>query len=70
MGRIKELKAFVKIFVILIVVFFLSMTLVYCIPTSWIQNNVEKSVEVIENEGEYPMYFFYRHSAIIDEHSD
>ena len=70
MGRIKELKPFVKIFVILIVVFFLSMTLVYCIPTSWIQNNVEKSVEVIENEGEYPMYFFYRHSAIIDEHTD
>ena len=70
MGRIKELKPFVKIFIILIVVFFLSMTLVYCIPTSWIQNNVEKSVEVIENEGEYPMYFFYRHSAIIDEHTD
>ena len=70
MGRIKGLKPFAKTFFALIAVFFLSMTLVYCIPTSWIQDNVEKSVEVIDNEGEYPMYFFYRHSAIIDEHTD
>lgn len=70
MGRVRELKPFAKTFVILIVVFFLSMTLVYCIPTSWIQNNVEKSVEVMENEGDYPMYFFYRHSGIIDVHTD
>ncbi|OUP22418.1 hypothetical protein B5F29_01360 [Lachnoclostridium sp. An196] len=70
MGRIKELKPFVKVFFILIAVFFLSMTLVYCIPTSWIQGNVEKSLEVMEGEGEYPMYFFYRHSAIIDVHTD
>lgn len=70
MGRVRELEPFAKTFVILIVVFFLSMTLVYCIPTSWIQNNVEKSVEVMENEGDYPMYFFYRHSGIIDVHTD
>ena len=70
MGRIKELKPFVKTFFILIAVFFVSMTLVYCIPTSWIQGNVEKSIEVLEGEGEYPMYFFYRHSAIIDIHTD
>ena len=70
MGRVKELKPFVKTFFILIAVFFASMTLVYCIPTSWIQGNVEKSLEVMEGEGEYPMYFFYRHSAIIDIHTD
>lgn len=70
MGRIKELKPFAKTFFILIAVFFVSMTLVYCIPTSWIQGNVEKSIEVLEGEGEYPMYFFYRHSAIIDIHTD
>lgn len=70
MGRIKELKPFAKTFFILIAVFFVSMTLVYCIPTSWIQGNVEKSLEVMEGEGEYPMYFFYRHSAIIDVHTD
>lgn len=70
MGRVKELKPFVKTFFILIAVFFVSMTLVYCIPTSWIQGNVEKSLEVMEGEGEYPMYFFYRHSAIIDIHTD
>ena len=70
MGRIKELKPFAKTFFILIAVFFVSMTLVYCIPTSWIQGNVEKSLEVMEGEGEYPMYFFYRHSAIIDIHTD
>ncbi len=58
MGRIKELKAIRKDVCYVDCVFFLSMTLVYCIPTSWIQDNVEKSVEVIENEGEYPMYFF------------
>ena len=70
MGRIKELKPFAKTFFILIAAFFVSMTLVYCIPTSWIQGNVEKSIEVLEGEGEYPMYFFYRHSAIIDIHTD
>lgn len=70
MGRIKELKPFAKIYVILIAVFFLSMTLVYCIPTSWIQGNVEKSLAVMETEGERPMYAFYRHSAIVDNHTD
>lgn len=55
---------------ILIAVFFLSMTLVYCIPTSWIQDNVEKSLAVMETEGERPMYAFYRHSAIVDNHTD
>ncbi len=70
MDRLKELKPFVKIYGILIVVFFLSMTLVYCIPTSWIQDNVDKSLEVMESEGERPVYFFYRHSAIVDNHTD
>lgn len=70
MGRLKELKPFVKIFVILIAVFFLSMALVYCIPTSWIQENVEQSLEVMEPEGNYPVYYFYRHNAIVDNHTD
>lgn len=70
MGRLKDVKLFVKVFVILIAVFFLSMTLVYCIPTSWIQGNVEKSLAVMETEGERPMYAFYRHSAIVDNHTD
>lgn len=70
MEGIKKLKSFGKIYVVLIAAFFLSMILVYCIPTSWIQSHVEQSVEVMENEGEYPMYFFYRHSAIIDIHTD
>jgi len=70
MGRLKDLKPFAKIYGILILVFFLSMTLVYCIPTSWIQGNVEKSLEVMETEGERPMYAFYRHSAIVDNHTD
>lgn len=70
MGRIKELKPFVKTYVILVAVFFLSMALVYCIPVSWIQDNVEKSLAVMETEGERPMYAFYRHSAIVDNHTD
>lgn len=59
-----------KIFMILIIAFFLAMTLIYCIPTSWIQDNVEKSLAVMEAEGERPMYAFYRHSAIVDNHTD
>lgn len=70
MKYIKELKPFAKIYAILIAAFFLSMTLVYCIPTSWIQDNVTKSLEVMETEGERPMYMFYRHSAIVDNHTD
>lgn len=70
MERIKGLKPFVKIYGILIMVFFLSMALVYCIPASWIQDNIDKSLEVMETEGERPMYAFYRHSAIVDNHTD
>lgn len=70
MKKIKDLKPFAKVYVILIAVFFLSMVLVYCIPTSWIQDNVEKSLAVMETEGERPMYAFYRHSAIVDNHTD
>lgn len=70
MGRLRSLKPFVKAYVILIAVFFLSMALVYCIPVSWIQGNVEKSLEVMETEGERPMYAFYRHSAIVDKNDN
>lgn len=70
MGRIKKLVPLIKVYLILIVVFFLSMALVYCIPTSWIRSHVEQSLEVMEVEGERPMYFFYRHSAIVDNHTD
>lgn len=70
MGRLKTVKPFLKIYVILIAAFFFSMTLVYCIPVSWIQENVEKSLSVMETEGERPMYAFYRHSAIVDNHTD
>lgn len=70
MGRLKSLKPFVKTFLLLIVAFFISMTLVYCIPTSWIRENVENSVALMEEEGNYPMYLFYRHSAILDIHTD
>lgn len=70
MGRLRSLKPFAKTYAILIAAFFLSMTLVYCIPVSWIQGNVEKSLAVMETEGERPMYAFYRHSAIVDNHTD
>ena len=70
MDRVKPLKPFLKIYFLLIAVFFLSMVLVYCIPASWIQGNVEASLEVMENEGERPLYAFYRHSAIVDNHTD
>ena len=42
MERIKGLKPFVKIYGILIAVFFLSMALVYCIPASWLQDNIDR----------------------------
>ncbi len=70
MGRLRTLKPFVKTYLILIAAFFLSMVLVYCIPVSWIQDNVESSLAVMEAEGERPMYAFYRHSAIVDNHTD
>ncbi|MBS6396203.1 MAG: hypothetical protein KH452_03470 [Clostridiales bacterium] len=31
---------------------------------------MEKSIAVMEGEGDYPMYFFYRHSGIVDIHTD
>ncbi|MDO4261034.1 MAG: hypothetical protein Q4C82_03055 [Eubacteriales bacterium] len=70
MGRVKMLKPFAVRFAALIAVFFLSMALVYCIPASWIEKNVAASVEIMEGEGDYPMYFFYRHSSIMDVHTD
>ena len=70
MGGLRSLKPFVKIYTILVTVFFVSMILVYCIPTLWIQKNVEASLEVMEGEGERPSYAFYRHTAIVDNHTD
>lgn len=67
MGRIK---LFAKTYAFLIAAFFFSMTLVYCIPSAWIQENVDESMEVMQSEGERPMYAFYRHSAIVDNHTD
>ncbi len=67
MGRIRP---FVKTYIIIIFIFFMSMTLVYCIPASWIREHVEQSIAVMEEEGERPVYFFHRHSAIIDNHTD
>lgn len=64
------MKSFVKLYIVLIIFFSLSMVLVYCIPVSWIQENVQKSLEVMQSEGERPMYAFYRHSAIVDNHTD
>lgn len=51
MGGLRSLKPFVKIYTILVTVFFVSMILVYCIPTLWIQKNVEASLEVMEGKG-------------------
>lgn len=34
------------------------------------QGHVESSLEVMESEGERPVYAFYRHSAIVDNHTD
>lgn len=70
MGGLKVLKPFAKRYAVLVSAFFLSMVLIYCIPSSWIQGNVDRSLEVMEMEGERPMYAFYRHTAIVDNHTD
>ena len=70
MGRVKQLKPFVKVYVGLILAFFVSMALVFCIPDSWIQDNVNSSIEIMDGEGSYPMYFFYRHNSIMDVHTE
>lgn len=70
MGRLNQLKPFVKVYGAMIAVFFVSMVLVYCIPVSWIQKNVESSLEVMESEGDRPSYAFYRHTAIVDNATD
>ena len=54
----------------LILTFFVSMALVFCIPDSWIQDNVNSSIEIMDGEGSYPMYFFYRHNSIMDVHTE
>ena len=70
MGRVKQLKPFIKVYVGLILAFFVSMALVFCIPDSWIQDNVNSSIEIMDGEGSYPMYFFYRHNSIMDVHTE
>ena len=55
MGRVKQLKPFVKVYVGLILAFFVSMALVFCIPDSWIQDNVNSSIEIMDGEGSYPI---------------
>lgn len=61
---------FIKVFLILISFYFLSMILVYSIPNQSIQYNVDSSLPVFEQEGLYYSPFFNRTASILDNFTD
>ncbi|MBQ8394736.1 MAG: hypothetical protein IJX49_04105 [Clostridia bacterium] len=56
--------------VAMLVLFFVAMVLVYCIPVSWLSKNVSESLKVIDSEGTYPTFFFGVLGSRLDNYTD
>lgn len=42
---------------LLISIFWASLTVIYCIPTDWVKENIIASAQELEAEGTYPMHY-------------
>lgn len=58
------------VFFIMIVLFFLGMVIVHCIPATLISDNVILSLEQLNSEGGWPQILFFNNAAILDNGTD
>ncbi len=66
----KQLLSYIGVYAGLIVLYMLLMTVVYTIPNSLVEDNVELSIKYIDLEGDGPHVTFYRASSRVDNYSD
>lgn len=69
-SNFRKIEKGVAIWLILIVFYVALLTVVFCIPRSRIQNNVESSLEILKEEGEYPTPFFHIFACKLDNVAD
>ncbi len=55
--KIKDIFAFVAAFAVMVLVFFTASVLVCCIPHSLTDDNMRRSMEILEREGRFPTMF-------------
>lgn len=69
---VNKIKKYAVTFLILIIFFILSLTLVSIFPSSWIEDNVRKSSETLVKEGNKKIYFSLSHLQYLefDNYSD
>ncbi|MCI8566653.1 MAG: hypothetical protein HFI39_10110 [Lachnospiraceae bacterium] len=60
----------VVLWVALMAFFVLSLVLAFSIPRAWIQEHVDRSLETLQKEGEYPTPFFHTYSYRLDNVTD
>ncbi|RDU22162.1 hypothetical protein DWV06_16665 [Anaerosacchariphilus polymeriproducens] len=51
-------------------IYIISLTVVFCFPNRWIQNNVDSSVEILTSETDYPSYVFHSDAVSFDNFTD
>lgn len=71
LNGVNTMKRYIKLFCLLILIYFILMTGVYLIPDSWIQNNMNNAIEYIENkEGRYSNFYYVMVGATTDSWTD
>lgn len=68
--HLRNLGRYCGIFVLCIVIFTASMTISFAIPNQLIASNQQQALAVIENEGQYPRYFFETSACQLDNFTD
>lgn len=67
----KQLKVYVKVFLILNIIFVGALSIVYCIPNSWIEKNANEGITYLEdNEGLHANHYYQSDASIIDGFTD
>lgn len=66
----KQLKLFLLTAASLLLIYIISLTIVFCFPNKWIQENVDSSIEILNTEQDYPAYIFHSDAVSLDNFTD
>lgn len=66
----KHIKRFLITTICLLFIYVISLTVVFCFPNNWIQENVNTSVEILNSEQDYPAYIFHSDAVSLDNFTD
>ncbi len=67
---ISRLLRYVVTFILLVAVFTLTLTLVFCIPNEAVLSNQQTAIAYLQQEGSYPQIYFETNAAQLDNYTD